>query len=177
MDIVSRLKRFIETHRIPVTQFADSCQIPRPTFSQLLNGRNKKVSDEVISKIHAAYPSLSMLWLMFGEGEMETAGNMQISEPQIVAQDDAAREHPTDSQQDDDLLRFDVTYIADSPENMAKRGAPFKEQSEIKNDSTPSSTINFAPSKGKRVISIVVYYDDKSYESFVPDPTSRSPFS
>ena len=52
MDIVSRLKTFINYLGIPVTQFADNCRIPRPTLSQLLNGRNKKVSDELIGKIH-----------------------------------------------------------------------------------------------------------------------------
>lgn len=70
MDIVSRLKQFITFLNIPVTQFADSCNIARPTLSQLLNGRNKKVSDEFISKIHDAYPALSIIWLLFGEGEM-----------------------------------------------------------------------------------------------------------
>jgi len=178
MDIVSRLKRFIEAHQIPVTQFADNCQIPRPTFSQLLNGRNKKVSDEVISKIHTAYPALSMLWLMFGEGNMETPANLQISEPQIPSEPAIPSLQQTDRQDESDLLRFDVTYIADSPENMAKRAAEFHGNKDACQDEQQSATkISFDPGKGKRVISIVVYYDDKSYESFVPDPSSRSPFA
>ncbi len=45
MDIVSRLKLFLDYLGIPVTQFADNCGIPRPTLSQLLNGRNKTVRD------------------------------------------------------------------------------------------------------------------------------------
>ena len=70
MDIISRLKLFLEQNGISNSQFADTCEIPRPTLSQLLNGRNKKVSDEVISKIHIAYPALNIMWLMFGDGEM-----------------------------------------------------------------------------------------------------------
>lgn len=70
MDIVSRLKLFLEQNGIANSQFADTCKIPRPTLSQLLNGRNKKVSNEIIAKIHAAYPRLSIMWLMFGDGEM-----------------------------------------------------------------------------------------------------------
>ena len=81
MDIVSRLKTFINHLNIPVTQFADNCSIPRPTLSQLLNGRNKKVSDELIGKIHETYPELSVLWLMFGEGDMLHKKNIEISEP------------------------------------------------------------------------------------------------
>lgn len=60
MDIVTRLRQFMEYRQIPISQFADTCNIPRPTLSQLLNGRNKKVSDELITKIHDAYPSLSV---------------------------------------------------------------------------------------------------------------------
>lgn len=82
MDFVNRLKFFMDSHGIAISQFADTCRIPRPTLSQILNGRNKKISDELIAKIHAAYPRLSVLWLMFGEGEMESATNMQFSEPQ-----------------------------------------------------------------------------------------------
>ncbi len=82
MDIVSRLKSFINFSGVPVTQFDDNCRIPRPTLSQLLNGRNKKVSDELIGKIHEAYPQLSVLWLMFGEGNMLHNENFDTSESQ-----------------------------------------------------------------------------------------------
>lgn len=67
MDIAARLRMFMATKGIASSQFADSADIPRPTLSQLLNGRNKKISNELIAKIHEAYPSLSVLWLMFGE--------------------------------------------------------------------------------------------------------------
>ena len=50
MDIVSRLKQFLQQNGIANSLFADTCDIPRPTLSQLLNGRNKKVSDEVIAQ-------------------------------------------------------------------------------------------------------------------------------
>ena len=80
MDLVSRLKEYIKRIGVPVTQFADICGIARPTLSQLLNGRNKKVSDEIVAKIHAAFPSLSVYWLMFGEGNMEIIENIKISE-------------------------------------------------------------------------------------------------
>ena len=72
MDIVSRIKTFLSVNGIANSIFADKCDIPRPTLSQLLNGRNKKVSNEVLDKIHIAYPEMSMMWLMFGEGEMFT---------------------------------------------------------------------------------------------------------
>ncbi len=79
MDLISRLKIYMDNQGISSSLFADTCRIPRPTMSQILNGRNKKISDELISKIHLAYPDLSILWLMFGEGNMMLHSNMQIS--------------------------------------------------------------------------------------------------
>lgn len=82
MDLVNRLKFFMDSQNIGISQFADSCMIPRPTMSQILNGRNKKISDELITKIHVAYPQLSVLWLMFNEGPMVMNENTRLSEPQ-----------------------------------------------------------------------------------------------
>lgn len=71
MDIVSRLKLFMAHTGLPTTQFADEANIPRPTISQILNGRNRKISNEVIAKLHDGFPSLNILWLLFGDGDME----------------------------------------------------------------------------------------------------------
>lgn len=82
MDLVNRLKHYMDKSQVTISQFADRCGIPRPTMSQLMNGRNKRISDEVITKIHNAFPDLSILWLMFGEGDMASISNIEISEPQ-----------------------------------------------------------------------------------------------
>ncbi len=177
MDIVSRLKRFIDAHQIPVTQFADNCRIPRPTISQLLNGRNKKVSDEVISKIHLAYPRLSVLWLMFGEGTMELPANIEISEPQTGTQ--MQQSEPQTSGMLNVAPQFDFAndFNVDETSKAAdEEPAPYGKFDSNRRTTESQATITFGD-KGKRVISIVVYYDDNSYESFVPDPTGRSPFA
>lgn len=99
MDIVNRLKLFMDINKIAISQFADTCNIPRPTMSQILNGRNKKISDELISKIHIAYPHLSVLWLMFGEGEMMQITNMPSSMPQTDGKNGSESPQITDNKQ------------------------------------------------------------------------------
>ena len=69
-SIATRLKVFMDSMELSHSQFADSCGIPRPTLSQLLSGRNKKISNLLVGQIHRAYPALSVLWLLFGEGDM-----------------------------------------------------------------------------------------------------------
>lgn len=177
MDIVSRLKNFINFLAIPVTQFADNCSIPRPTLSQLLNGRNKKVSDELISKIHEAYPQLSVLWLMFGEGDMLHESNMQISEPKQTSIFDFSANNESDIQHDNAQIAFDETFTEKEPENLrSTRQHTEAEETNIKSLSEPTSiqdpgvsTITFSPDQKKKIVNIIVYYNDNSFESFVPN--------
>lgn len=175
MDIVTRLKEFINHESVAITQFADNCRIPRPTLSQLLNGRNKKVSDELIGKIHEAYPSLSILWLMFGEGEMihgatakpennlfGYASDEEIDPEPQVPQIDFEKDF-TDSTPDivPDSAANGLSGISSSAIDMASAAI-----AESGKNEKPS--ISFNPYAKKRIVNIIVYYDDNSFESFVP---------
>lgn len=260
MDLVSRLKQYLDYRQISVTQFADECAIPRPTGSQLLAGRNKKVSDEIISKIHAAYPELNIVWLMFGEGDMVKGANIEISEAQNMPKNDSSASQPTMEQTIDfgmdfnenssenvsekisteptantftfaapstpsapfgqgtdpaasiDPTRHDISAppspihipaspqaaplgatspatASSSPTAASAQGAPspstvfkapapdFPGRPEMPQPSRPGSeSFTVTPGKGKRVTGIVVYYDDCTYESFIPDPNHSHPF-
>lgn len=99
MDFVSRLRSFMDSQSVTNSQFADTCNIPRPTLTQLLAGRNKKISNELIGKIHEAYPWLNVMWLMFGEGPMVTGGSTQTSEPQKTQNQPSYESYSTDFEQ------------------------------------------------------------------------------
>ncbi|MBR5030008.1 MAG: helix-turn-helix transcriptional regulator [Muribaculaceae bacterium] len=174
MDIVSRLKLFLEQNGISNSQFADTCVIPRPTLSQLLNGRNKKVSDEVISKIHAAYPALNILWLMFGDGEMfvsgaansfENGGSQNLSKtPQggnLFMGSNSADSTGRNSSRQPSTISFDddasgqnngAVALSNALQTIARRGG---------SSPTPSS-------QGRRIVNIMIFYDDNSFESITP---------
>lgn len=174
MDIATRIKIFLDTLRIPNSQFADTCGIPRPSLSQLLNGRNKKVSDEVIGKIHEAYPNLSVLWLMFGEGSMTVDGNIEISEPQNMGKTEDIADESIDDQ--DIVPALDSLFDINAPEQStvkAERQVQNKRETEEmspsnrQNHNQPSS-LSLNVDSSRRVVSIMVLYSDKSFETFVP---------
>lgn len=196
MDLVSRLKEYIVKTSIPVTQFADMCGIARPTLSQLLNGRNKKVSNEIIEKIHSAFPSLSLYWLMFGEGEMEVVENIKISEGKIAPKmpDD---ETSLFGNQDDEEL-FDMStpsrevnksgiieffdQTKDRNNNIDSKpqmqGSSFVKKEVVATPATDGNatserhgeavSIKVNQSAGKLISNIVVFYSDNSFQSFYP---------
>lgn len=78
-NVAIRLKGFIQALGVTNSQFADKCGIPRPSLSQLLGGRNKKISDVIVGQIHQAYPEMNVLWLLFGEGPMMVGSNFGFS--------------------------------------------------------------------------------------------------
>ncbi|MCM1110363.1 MAG: helix-turn-helix domain-containing protein [Clostridium sp.] len=185
MDIVSRIKQFLNLKGIAVTAFADTCGIPRPTVSQLLNGRNKKVSDELIRKIHDSYPDLSVMWLMFGEGQM-----LVDAPAKAGAQNAVTHTQPEDNnsvvQLSQHEMTFDFSPITDDqepePESEPTDNQPseiaredqtvdfrdgFQTEEDIDSPSQPK-TISFETSNSKRIVNIIVYYSDNSYESFGP---------
>lgn len=177
MDIVSRLKIFISYLGIPVTQFADNCRIPRPTLSQLLNGRNKKVSDELIGKIHESYPELSVLWLMFGEGDMLHKKNIETSEGQINHMIDFGESHSPAKEASMPRIDFEGDFTEKQPNSVTaeKTEAPALNSApgELSLPATDAvtdapATFTFSADQDKKIVNIIVYYNDNSFESFVP---------
>ncbi len=166
-NISIRLKHFLDSKGIPSTQFADLCGIPRPSFSQLLTGRNQKVSDAIINKIHKASPDLSIMWLMFGEGNMLVSQNVAVEAPVL---DDAA---------DSASNAEDFSMGVKNANENANLSALTKPESTI----NPTMIQQFEDNKKilelqlqidkflknpRRVTQITVYYDDSTFETFVP---------
>ena len=177
MDIVKRLKTFMSLLNIANSQFADTCRIPRPTVSQILNGRNKKISDELISKIHDAYPQLSVLWLMFGEGDMLIDSNIKISE---LKTGDSVEFGQSDSTVNEPIIPgfdFESPNTESNSENfsMSVASKAIKSEENIESEKVivakpidKPTTMSLNTSALKKVIEIRVFYNDNSYEIFVP---------
>lgn len=159
MSIVSRIKAFLSENGIPNSIFADKCDIPRPSVSQLLNGRNKKVSDDVLTKIHIAYPQLSMMWLMFGEGEMCVNNGQNVTNGDVYI----------DAQVDENLIFLNESNDDAINENSSKNDNSVSEvlQSLSKN-LVKKQDLSAVSNTEKTIVNVMVFYSDSSFDSFVP---------
>jgi transcriptional regulator with XRE-family HTH domain len=164
MDIVSRLKQFMSYLQIPSSQFADTCNIPRPTLSQILTGRNRKISDEFIAKLHEGYPQLSIVWLLFGEGTMTTSGDTRnINTPGELNFESGAESFDFE----DNMSLYNDNPEADSLSSTSTgiftNGQDF-----------PTTNANSRPAvpTGKKIQRIMVFYTDNSFEVFSPSSDS-----
>lgn len=175
-NVAIRLKGFIDSQGLSNSQFADTCGIPRPSLSQLLSGRNKKISDVLVGQIHQAYPDLSVLWLMFGEGPMllKNAETPTHEAPNIG-------QNGMEQGNDRKSANFNgenLTPDRDESENSNLRGLTrggertqpsYNKQfdEEIKNIELIRQ-IEKLKKNPRRVSHITIYYDDSTFETFYP---------
>lgn len=153
-----RLKLFMDYLQISNSQFADQCGIPRPSLSQLLNGRNKKISDVLVKQIHDQFPRLSIVWLLFGEGDMlvPTEINSALASDTSKFLDDDTETNENgkeiDLNQSQNMAKSLYSSVFSGGSNMLKK------ENEIEN----------LAKNPRKVVSITVFYDDNSYETFQP---------
>ena len=69
-----RIAQIIQKEDMTAAQFAEKIGISPSSLSHILSGRNNP-SLEVVMKIHKACDYISLDWLLYGEGQMETDGD------------------------------------------------------------------------------------------------------
>lgn len=164
-NIAIRLKGFMEEMGLTNSQFADQCGIPRPSLSQILTGRNKKISDVIVGQIHAAFPRLSVLWLLFGEGEMliplPGADSSDEEFPNLFSE---SVKKPT---RESEFDKYSTLASLNEGKNMGSSRMNSGIQADLKN-SELQREIEKMRKNPRKVVQITVYYDDSTFETFYP---------
>ncbi len=164
-NVAIRLKGFIDSQGLTNSQFADQCGIPRPSLSQIISGRNKKISDVIVGQIHSAFPMLSVLWLLFGEGDMivspPSESPVEGGEPDLFA---GASDLPYGGSQPE---KFANVNALTQPQNMSKSVVNKDVIYEQKNAELMRE-IEKMRKNPRKVSHITVYYDDSTFETFYP---------
>lgn len=138
ISVADRINEYLTVNGITRAQFADACGIPRPTVTQILSGRNKKIGNDTISAIHSSYPDISISWLLFGEGKQfaEELNCTKVHENSIF----------------EEILDSGAQY---GEEIESKSGEKHLKNQIIKEESPQ-----------KKIQKIVVFYSDNSFEEF-----------
>ena len=196
-NVANRLKVFMEESGLSISQFADACGIARPSLSQLLTGRNKKINNIVLGQIHEAYPSLSVSWLLFGEGCMivdegkddgmvgclahgqdelghvDTVSGHHVMGNRIDNCDNSASENPelrTIGRGGDEFSKENVlNYDTNASQNIINKNLNLTMR--IHELEAQISKMKKNP---RRVVQVTIYYDDSTFETFIPSSGGNS---
>lgn len=160
--VAVRLKSVIESLGLSDSQFADSCSISRPTLSLLLSGKNKKISDIMLSQIHQAFPQISILWLLFGEGEMYKKENKEYDEADI--NDENQKFRPSIGHKEEELNLVNIKQLENIIQDVVNKSF------EAYKSTVESTMLKITEANGARKVSeITIYYDDSTFETFIPE--------
>lgn len=145
-----RIIQIMENENLTSAKFADKLQINRANISHILNGRNNPSLD-VVSKILSEMPYINSEWLINGLGEMYKPGFDMDSIP---------KEHDLFSQS------AQISHKDKEPD-VRTEGFEVK-KSENTSYSAENKTINAQKSSDKKITQIIIYYNDNTFETFIP---------
>ena len=159
-----RIRQIMESQHMTQQVFADYIGIGAATLSSIFNGRTRPTLN-IVEAIKKKIPNISTDWLMFGSGEMYLLANGQESGSDIAPQPLVSTDDGTNfmSQPGQAMLDFDTPTPKSAPSpynniNSVRNTHPEIIREEVKSIDKPQ----------RRVIEIRVFYDDQTWETFVP---------
>ncbi|MCH5234325.1 MAG: helix-turn-helix transcriptional regulator [Muribaculaceae bacterium] len=160
--VAARLKALIEALGLSDSQFADKCEISRSTLSLILSGKNKKISDVMLAQIHEAFPEVSILWILFGEGDkFKTVESLQKVAP-VYHENSLFQDNPPGNEEQLNLVSLkQLQNIIQDIVNKSFNSSISTLENLVLKTSEPSSI--------RKVSKITVYYGDSTFETFVPE--------
>ena len=158
METKDRIRQLMEDQHMTQQVFADFLQQSPATLSSIFNGRTRPTLN-VIDAIKMKIPNINIEWLLYGTGERYIT-------------------HPADPQEapsaplnegGEPMLQFD--NAAPPSTYSAQQGAPaiaFSQGVKNTRSESPREDMKFYDKEPRKVTEIRVYYDDQTYETFVP---------
>lgn len=144
MEIKDRLKMLQDEQKMSQKEFAKLLGIAEGSLSGIYLGRTNPTNNHTMA-VHRAFPNININWLLFGEGDMYKESSPQETDemPSLFAQPAEAR--------------LGVQALKDGP----KPAMPPQD---------PAKPFPVPPAEVLRrnVKEIRVFYDDGTYEAFVP---------
>ena len=163
-----RIRQIMESQHMTQQVFADFIGLAPATLSSIYNERTRPTLS-VVEAIKKKIPNISTDWLMFGSGEMYVASPASSTSPTSAGSMFSANDGGTNGAQivQNPMLDFDQSQ---SPTPQQGPQAPYYINS-VK--STPSNIerteVKIIDKPQRKVKEIRVFYDDQTWETFVPE--------
>lgn len=147
-----RIRQIMENENLTPAKFADRLQINRANISHILNGRNNPSLD-VVTKILSGMPYINTEWLINGTGQMYKDGFDVDSIP----------------------LEHDLFHQAPSPAHQVRERVEKSDGIDVNGleksvQMVDNKVNNMQKVSDKKISQIIIYYNDNTFETFIPHP-------
>lgn len=164
-----RIRLIMEKAKMSQQDFANRLGISPASLSSIFTGRTNPTNNHV-QAIHRAFPEININWLMFGEGDMydTPAGDAVVgaAESDSAATGAEAADAPAHP-----VVDASPTFFG--PEEMGRQAAaPYRRSVAAGRDHTLGTpaveNVKIIDRPQRRIKEIRVFFDDGTYEAFVP---------
>jgi transcriptional regulator with XRE-family HTH domain len=149
-----RIIKIMQKEEMSAVQFAEKIEISPSSLSHILNGRNKP-SLEVVMKIHKACTYVNLLWLLYGEGEMENQENAPVPEDSAISGMMMYGESP--------IFASNGTEDGENRKEMQLKSPVFAPKEIVREE------VKYVEKPARKITEIRIFFDNGTYETFRPD--------
>ena len=155
MQIKDRIKLIMEDQHMTQQVFADYLQQSPATLSSIFNGRTRPTLN-IVEAIKSKIPDINTEWLLWGTGEM------YISRP--TDPETTLSEQPEGGAEP--MINFDQPTLFSS--NSVPQTPAYQQSVKPTRLDFAREEVKIVDKEPRKVTEIRVYYDDQTYETFVP---------
>lgn len=165
-----RIRSLMKSVEMSQQDFANKLEIAPASLSNIFTGKTNPTNNHVMA-IHRAFPEVNINWLLFGEGEMYNV------EPEFDLSSSSDLSLSNSSEQttvDPSLSSFPNLFQGHSSEEQIAKSmsATLRGKRECISQKTSAnkylSNENIIDKPIRKIKEIRVFFDDGTYESFVP---------
>jgi len=169
-----RIRQVMSWAKLSQQDFATYLEISPASLSSIFNGRTNPTNNHV-QAIHRAFPEINVSWLMFGEGEMLPSGgegSPSIGDAVLSSSSQSPRVQTSEL----DLgatgtLFSDSAFISPAGNEKTPQNLGVNLQEAVRQAAFISGVGKNAKNidnQKRNIKEIRVFFDDGTYESFVP---------
>jgi DNA-binding XRE family transcriptional regulator len=169
-DMKDRIKTLMESQHMTQQAFADFLGINPATLSGIFNDRTKPTIN-IVEAVKKKFPDISLDWLMFGTGSMYQSSTTPETAPTPSSPTPSAA--PSHSQQtqswnSEPTLDFGDALTPAPSHHYPTMGSGHQNGMRNTRPEIVREEVKIIDKPVRRDTEIRVYYDDQTWESFVP---------
>ena len=156
-----RIRQIMESQHMTQQLFADYIGQSPATLSSIFNGRTRPTLN-IVEAIKKKIPNINTDWLMFGSGDMYLPQNTPDQDLFSEAEGTPGT-HPIEQNL---MLNFDDAPVQ-APQNVAQQPQNYNSVRNTHQEIVREE-VKFVDKPQRKVIEIRVFYDDQTWDTFVP---------
>ena len=160
-EMKDRIRQIMESQHMTQQVFAQFIEMSPATLSSIFNGRTNPTMN-VVGAIKKKIPDISTDWLMFGTGSMYLEHKTQDPAPVETSP------QPSNQVLDLDIFSSPTPQPSSRPSENRSSAAPVSNSVKPTHNYSSREEMKIIDKQPRRVTEIRVFYDDQTWESFVP---------